>query len=92
MVKKKSWCTLGQLKSENTNNKLTPPNRGVFYLSAPPKDLSTLPNLNKCTTSCFQNTTPLLKNVLYTEKKFLENFGEFTIFVKWKVRKIKYRN
>ena len=56
-------------------------NVGVFYLSAPPKELSTLPNLNKCTTSCFQNTTPLFKIVQNSEKKFLENFSEIPIFV-----------
>jgi hypothetical protein len=28
-----------------------------------------------------ENTTPLLKKVLYSEKKFLENFSEITIIV-----------
>jgi hypothetical protein len=36
--------------------------------------------------------TPSFKKVLYTEKKFLENFSEIPIFVEWKVRRIKYRN
>ena len=51
------------------------PISGVFYLRAPPPDLRTLGNL-------FKSMTPYFYLLSISQKKFLENFVEYTIFVK----------